>query len=553
VGVTRPTPPAMIDLSHEPWWKTAVVYCLDVETFFDADGDGIGDFEGLRSRLDYLAELGVTCLWLMPFYPTSNRDDGYDVLDHYGIDPRLGDFGDFTELVTAAHGRGIRVVADLVVNHTSSSHPWFQAARSDPGSRYVDYYVWQDEPPADWKTSLVFPGEQTENWTFDEEAGRYYLHHFYRHQPDLNPDHPAVRREIRQMLSFWAQLGLSGFRVDAVPFLVELAGIEGQLEITPHGFLKDLAAHLGRRRGDAVMLGEVNLEPKEQVEFFGAGDELDMMFNFYVNQYLHLALARRDARPLREALEAMPPTPPGCRWAIFVTNHDELTLDKLTDDERREVFEAFAPDESMRLYGRGIRRRLPSMLEGDEQRLRMVYSLMFSLPGTPVLFYGEEIGMSENLDIPGRGSVRTPMQWGPGPAGGFSSAHESQLIRRFPDGPFGPGRVNVADQSGDSGSLLEWMRRLIRARRATPELTGDWRVHDAGVAQVTAIRYDLGPNRIHTFHNFGSDPITLPAAPHLGGGGAETVWGDGHSDITEGKIGLAGDGYLWLRTTGVEG
>jgi trehalose synthase len=544
----------VIDLSHEPWWKTAVIYCLDVETFIDGDGDGIGDFEGLRSRLDYLVELGVTCVWLMPFYPTSNRDDGYDVVDHYGIDPRLGDFGDFTEFVIAANDRGIRVVADLVVNHTSSSHPWFEAARSDPDSRYVDYYVWQDEPPADWKTSLVFPGEQTENWTFDEAAGRYYLHHFYRHQPDLNPDHPAVRREIRQMLSFWSQLGLSGFRVDAVPFLVELAGIEGQLEITPHGLLQDLAAHLGRRRGDALMLGEVNLEPSAQAEFFGEGDELDMMFSFYVNQYLHLALVRRDARPLRRALEALPPTPPGCRWAIFVTNHDELTLDKLTDDERRDVFEAFAPDESMRLYGRGIRRRLPSMLDGDEARLRMVYSLMFSLPGTPVLFYGEELGMSENLEIPGRGSVRTPMQWEPGPTGGFSSAPESRLLRPPPEGPFGPAHVNVADQTGSPGSMLEWMRGLIRLRRATPELTGDWQTLHTATPQVAALRYELERNRVYTFHNFGDHPVTLPLDLQADESATETVWGDGRSAVDEGgSLRLAGDGYLWLRSTVGEG
>ena len=529
------------------WWKNAIVYCLDVETFADSDGDGIGDFRGLTDRLDHLADLGVTCIWLMPFYPSPNRDDGYDVTDYYGIDPRLGDFGDFTEFMRSAGNRGMRVIADLVVNHTSIDHPWFQRARNGPDDQYHDYYVWQDERPEDWETALVFPGEQIENWTYDRKAGRYYLHNFYRHQPDLNPNNPELRDEMRQVLSFWAKQDLSGFRVDAVPFLIELRGIDGQIQIVPHEFLEDLSEHLRRRTGDAVLLGEVNLHPSEQVEFFGDdGDELQMVFSFYINQYLHLALARRDADPLRKALDALPPIPETGQWANFLTNHDELTLDKLTEAEREEVFGAFGPEEGMQLFGRGIRRRLPPMLGGDERLIRCAYSLLFSLPGTPVLFYGEEIGMGENLDIPGRRAVRSPMQWSDHENAGFSSSPTSDLIRPITSGEYGPKRVNVEDQQRDLGSMLSFMRRLVRVRRRVPELgMGEWTTFDTGSSGVLGHRSTWGGRTVLALHNLSTEAAEVELDP--GDRRVSILWIDDETAADVPTVTVASAGYVWLR------
>jgi trehalose synthase len=448
------------------WWKNAIIYCLDVQTFFDTDGDGRGDLPGLTERIDYLAGLGVTCLWLMPCFPSPERDDGYDISDFFAVDEKLGNLGDFAELVRTAHDRGIRVIIDLVVNHTSHRHTWFESARKGRDALFHDYYVWADEKP-DGEEQLVFPGEERSNWAWDDEAERWYFHRFYAEQPDLNTANPAVRDEIAKIGGFWLALGVTGYRVDAVPFLLEeVSGPEGEHK-DPHSLLRELSAYLTRRRGDAVLLGEVNLPYEKAVEFFGtAGDELNMMFNFPVNQAMYLSLARRDAGPLAAVLSSMPEIPAECQWANFVRNHDELTLDQLSDSERAEVFAAFGPDESMQVYGRGLRRRLPSMLDHDEDRIRIVYSLMFSLPGTPTLFYGEEIGMSENLAIEGRLSGRSPMQWSSDPHAGFSSAPDgARLCRPLPEDH----SANVIDQRRDPHSLLNWMERLIRQRRECPE------------------------------------------------------------------------------------
>ena len=537
---------------HDFWWKNAVIYCLDVEMYLDTDGDGIGDFRGLIERIDYLAALGVTCVWLMPFYPTANRDDGYDVTDYFDVDDHLGDLGDFAEFVRAASERGVRVIADLVVNHTSDQHPWFQEARTGPDSPYHDYYVWSDERPEDWETALVFPGDQVENWTYDRKAKRYYLHRFYRHQPDLNPTNLAVQDEIKRVIGLWTQLGLSGFRVDAVPFLIELSGIDTQLGMTPHGFLRELAGYLGRRRGDAILLGEVNLPPQDAVEFFGNGDELQMLFNFGVNQYLHLALVRNDADPLRKALERLPEIPAACQWANFLTNHDELTLDQLTESERQEVFDEFGPDEDMQLFGRGIRRRLPPMLGGDLHRLRLAYTVLFSLPGTPVLFYGEEIGMGENLNIPGRRAVRSPMQWTSGENAGFSTAPTDRLRRPVTEGPYGPAKVNAADQLRDPESMLAWMERLIRRRRETPEFgLGAYSLLDLGYSEVLAHRCDWGGRSVIALHNFSDEPVEVDIEPECDDRRSVDVWSDrDYGEVDPGSIRISGNGYRWLRLIG---
>jgi trehalose synthase len=490
-------------VTSDVWWKNAVIYCLDVETFLDADGDGCGDLPGLCERVDYLAGLGVGCLWLMPFMPSCQRDDGYDVTDFYGVDRRLGTHGDLLDVVRTAREGGMRVIADLVVNHTSDQHPWFRDARRGPESPFHDFYVWRDEKPEEKPGDVVFPDQENSNWAFDDEAGRWYMHRFYSHQPDLNVANPEVRDEIAQVAGFWLEQGLSGFRVDAVPFLIEPSGAPGKGESDPHELLRDLRRFIGRRNGEAVLLGEVNLAPEEQRKFFGDedGDELQLVFSFTVNQAMFLALAREDATPLARALEALPPIPEDCQWANFVRNHDELTLDKLSEEERREVFAAFGPEKEVQLYGRGIRKRLPTMLGGDGRRIRLAYSLAFSLPGTPVLFYGEEIGMAENLAIEGRYSVRAPMQWSAEQQAGFTTAEEAARPV-VAEGRFAYPEVNVARQRRDPESLLNWMERLIRRRRECPELGwGDWALLDAGDRAVFAQRSHWEGSTLVAVHN----------------------------------------------------
>jgi trehalose synthase len=490
--------------TSDVWWKNAVFYCLDVETFLDSDGDGCGDLPGLCERVDYLTGLGIDCVWLMPFMPSCQRDDGYDITDFYGVDPRLGTHGDLLDVVRTARGGGMRVIADLVVNHTSNEHPWFKDARRGPDSSFHDFYVWRDEKPEEKPGDVVFPDHENSNWAFDEEAGRWYQHRFYSHQPDLNVANAEVRDEIAQTVGFWLEQGLSGFRVDAVPFLIEPPGTDRRTRQDPHELLRDLRRFIGRRNGEAVLLGEVNLPPAQQREFMGDedGDEVQVILSFNVNQAMYLALAREDATPLVTALEALPAIPEDCQWANFVRNHDELTLDKLSEEERQEVFAAFGPEKELQLYGRGLRRRLPTMLDGDQRPIRMMYSLAFSLPGTPVLFYGEEIGMAENLAIEGRYSVRAPMQWSAEPQAGFTTAGEPcrPLVE---EGPFGFRELNVTRQRRDPDSLLNWMERLIRRRRECPELGwGEWTLLDAGDAAVFAQRSDWDDSTIVAVHNF---------------------------------------------------
>ena len=539
------------------WWKTAVIYCLDVETFMDWNDDGIGDFEGLSHRLDYLHELGVTCLWLMPFYPSPDRDDGYDISDFYGIDPRLGNHGDFVELVRSARDKGMRVIVDLVVNHTSDKHPWFVASRSSKDSPYRDYYVWRDHPPKK-QPDPVFPDKEDSVWELDEKTGQYYLHSFYKFQPDLNVTNPRVRDEMVKTMGFWLELGVSGFRLDAVPFLLDTEGAapgSGELA-NPMEFFRSLRTFLGRRSGDAVMLGEVNLERPDQLEFFGGtdGDALTMQFDFITMQNLYLSLARQQVAPLVAAIASRPATSIESQWANFVRNHDELTLDKLSDAERAEVFAAFGPEERMQVYGRGIVRRLPPMLDGDPRRVRMVYSLLFSLPGTPVLFYGEEIGMGENLDAGDRQAVRTPMQWNASKNGGFSNARPSRLAAPMVTGGYAPEHVNASAQRHDPDSLLHFMQKLIARYRSSPEFGwGDFTVLEQPDPAVLVHSLAGLDERTVLLHNFSSEPRTVEFSIGPVEEGTQLidllVEGDVLSPAADGRVSipLEGYGYLWLR------
>lgn len=498
------------------WWKNAVIYCLDPETFFDNDGDGTGDFSGLTQRVDYLAALGITCIWLMPFYPSPDRDDGYDVTDMYGVDRRLGTLGDVVEFIRTAHDRGIRVIADFVINHTSDKHPWFVEARKSVDNPYRDYYVWRKDTPPDTSDQVVFPGEETAIWTQDKATGEWYLHMFAKHQPDLNVMNPRVRDEIAKSMGFWLQLGLDGFRLDAVPFFLELRGEpkDKAAKTDPHDYLSALRSFLNRRHGSAVLLGEVNLPYKEQLKYFGgaAGNELNMQFDFLSMQNMYLSLAREDARPLARTLASRPAIHPDNQWAMFVRNHDELTLDKLSDAERQEVFAAFGPDPDMQMYDRGLRRRLPSMLNGDPARIRMVYSLMFSLPGTPVLFYGEEIGMGEDLRAKGRSAVRSPMQWNDTANAGFSTAREQELVAQVVEGYFGPKNISAAAGKRDPESLWNFIASLIQRYRESPELGwGRFELVKQPVARVLVHRCSRDGSALLLAHNFGAEPASVSA------------------------------------------
>jgi trehalose synthase len=540
------------------WWKNAVFYCADVETFYDWNGDGCGDIRGMTERIEYLSDLGVTCLWLMPFYPTARKDDGYDITDFFGVDPHLGNLGDFVELVRTARSNGIRVIIDFVMNHTSDAHPWFKSARRSKDDQYRDYYVWSATEPKSSVKDVVFPDQEDSLWQLEPKTNEWYLHHFYKHQPDLNIANPQVQEEISRTLGFWLELGVSGFRVDAVPFLFAKDGAPGDPGVfDPNQYLGDVRNFVTRRVGDAVLLGEVNVPYKDQKAFFGGpdGDGLNMQFDFIGMQSIYLSLARGDARPIAKALRQRPALDVTSQWANFVRNHDELTLDKLTDNERQEVFDAFGPDTGMQLYGRGLRRRLPSMLGGDDRRMRMVYSLAFSLPGTPVLFYGEEIGMAENLDIPGRFAVRTPMQWTGGDNGGFSNAPKRRLPRPLPDGLYGPERVNVADQRHDHRSFWWFIRDLIYTYRQQPEI--GWSIPEILKQPNRAVLAHLCREKsgwaMVALHNFGPDscivPIQLEDVPpgciliDLLDGLSE------HALDAKGRIeiGLEPYGYRWLR------
>jgi maltose alpha-D-glucosyltransferase / alpha-amylase len=491
------------------WYKNAVIYSLDLETFMDLNGDGIGDFEGLARRLDYLHALGIDTVWLAPFQPTPNKDNGYDISDYYGVDPTHGSGGDFVEFMHQANKKGIKVIIDLVVNHTSDQHRWFQESRSDPDSPFRDWYVWSEKKPKDWNEGMVFPGVQEATWTFDKKAKAYYHHRFYEHQPDLNIDNIQVRREIHKIMGYWVQQGVAGFRVDAVPFILETQNPGEKSKKIRFEYLREMRRFLQWRRGDAILLGEANVLPKESAKYFGyEGQGIHLMFNFYVNQYMFYALATSTTKKLIKALEDTRLEFEGSQWAIFLRNHDELDLGRLTEEERELVFQRFGPEEHMQLYERGIRRRLSTML-GNRKQIELAYSLMFSLPGTPVIRYGDEIGMGDDLELPERDAVRTPMQWSADEQSGFSPA--KKLVHPvINEGPYAYRHINVETQRRTDDSLLNWMTKLIRLRQECTEIGwGQWQIIDTEIESVLGMHYNFKGSSLVILHNFADEAVEV--------------------------------------------
>jgi maltose alpha-D-glucosyltransferase/alpha-amylase len=544
---------------NDLWYKNAVLYCLHVGTYLDANGDGIGDFQGLMRRLDYLQGMGITAIWLMPFQPSPMLDDGYDVADFYGVDPRYGTVGDFVEFTHGCAQRGMRVLIDLVVNHTSDQHPWFQSARKDPNSRYRDWYVWSKKKPKDGASGVVFPGVQKSTWDYDPEARAYYFHRFYKFQPDLNTSHPEVQAEILKIMGFWLQLGVSGFRMDAVPFVISTkgAGVTDRNLVEQYDMLREFAQFLTWREGEAIILAEANVPPGTDMEYFGEwGERLQMMFNFHANQRLFYALASADSRPLIKSLKDTKKRPASAQWGHFLRNHDELDLGRLEPEQRQCVFDAFGPNPEDQLYNRGIRRRLAPMLQGDRRRIELAYSLMMTLPGTPVLRYGDEIGMGDNLKLPERNCARTPMQWSNEPQAGFTVA-EKPVLPVISEGPYGYSHVNVADQRRHPESLLNWMERIIRMRKEVPEIGwGDFSFLNTRTSEVLGMVYTWRNNSVVAIHNLCAEPheITFTVADNKSCELVNLLSYDHSQPDPDGRHTLLLEpyGYRWYRLCGLD-
>jgi len=450
------------------WYKDAVFYEVYVRGFFDSDADGNGDLRGLIEKLDYLQDLGVDCLWLMPIYPSPLKDDGYDITDFCGIHPSIGVVEDFEALTKAAHARGIRIIADLVLSHTSDQHPWFKAARSDPNSPYRDYYVWSDTDQKYGDARIIFKDTEHSNWTWDVVARQYYWHRFFSHQPDLNYENPRVRQEMLDIVSFWLDRGINGFRVDAVPYLFEREGTSCENLPETHVFCKELRAHVDRNYPGTLLLAEANQWPSDLLPYFGNDDEFHMAFHFPLMPRMFMAIRREQSWPIVEIIDQTPPIPLTCQWALFLRNHDELTLEMVTDEERDYMYNEYAKNPRARL-NLGIRRRLAPLMDNDRRQMELLHSLLFSLPGSPVLYYGDEIGMGDNIHLGDRNGVRTPMQWSGDRNAGFSRADPSVLYQPVILDPiYNYQAVNVEAQLRSPASWWHAMKRLIRVRKKYP-------------------------------------------------------------------------------------
>ncbi|MEO8056863.1 MAG: maltose alpha-D-glucosyltransferase, partial [Burkholderiales bacterium] len=451
------------------WYKDAVIYELHIKAYADANGDGIGDFAGLTLHLDHVQSLGVNTIWLLPFYPSPLRDDGYDVADYENVHPNYGTLDDFRAFVIEAHRRGLRVITELVMNHTSDQHPWFQAARNAPkGSPERDFYVWTDDPKLYTGTRIIFTDTEKSNWTFDEVAGQYFWHRFFSHQPDLNFDNPAVIDAMLKAMEFWLEMGVDGFRLDAIPYLIERDGTSNENLRETHDVIKQIRKRIDAKYPGRLLLAEANMWPEDVREYFGDDDECHMAYHFPLMPRMYMAIAQEDRHPVVEILAQTPEIPPNCQWAIFLRNHDELTLEMVTSKERDYLYSMYAADKRARI-NLGIRRRLAPLLENDRARIELMNSLLLSMPGTPVLYYGDEIGMGDNIFLGDRDGVRTPMQWTSDRNGGFSRADPQRLyLPPIQDPIYGYEALNVEAQSREQSSLLNWTRRLLAVRSTSP-------------------------------------------------------------------------------------
>jgi maltose alpha-D-glucosyltransferase/alpha-amylase len=536
---------------EEVWFRNAVFYSLDVETFYDSNGDGKGDFQGLLQKMDFIAGLGVDCIWLLPFYPSPNHDNGYDVMNYYNVEEQLGNLGDFAAVMNKAEQLGLRIIIDLVVNHTSIEHPWFQEARKDRNSPYRNYYIWADEPMAYTQEHLMFEGEEDTIWTHDEEAGQYYLHRFYKEQPDLNINNPVVKEEILKIMGFWLRLGVHGFRIDAAEMIVEPYGLRGTQKEDLFHFFNEMREFVRWHRRDALLLAEVNDGPDEMMPFFEKGDRVHMLFNFFMNQHLFLSFAEGNKTAVEKALKAHPPLTGATQWLQFLRQHDELNLRQLSKQKQNKVFEAFGPEEDMQVFGFGIRRRLASMMNGEKRRLQLAYSLLFSMPGAHMLRYGDEIGMGEDLSLKGRSSVRTPMQWSPQRNGGFSTAPEQTVLNPvISGGKFGYEKVNVLTAQQDPASLLNWIERLITIRKQCPEIGyGELYIKPYADKRVLVHGFEWKHRKLLFLHNLSNEEVTvLRKKLSLAGDQFFNVFGDETVKENEETIIMKPYAYKWLRT-----
>ena len=500
------------------WYKNAVFYELNVRAFCDSNGDGHGDLPGLVSKLDYLQELGVTCLWLLPFYPSPLKDDGYDIADYYGIDPKFGTLDDLKILLDEAHKRGLRVITDLVMNHTSDEHPWFTAARADRKSVFRDYYVWSDSDQKYRDARIIFLDTESSNWTWDETSRQYYWHRFYSSQPDLNYDNPSVQEEMLKILSFWLDLGIDGFRADAVPYLFEREGTNCENLPETHAYLKRVRRYMDENYPGRILLAEANQWPEDVLPYFGDGtDEFHMGFHFPVMPRFYLSLSKGDRTPLEWIMGRTPPLPESNQWCIFLRNHDELTLEMVTGEERQYLWQEYAPEARMRL-NLGIRRRLAPLLGNDGRKIALFNSLLFTFPGSPIIYYGDEIGMGDNIWLFDRNGVRTPMQWDSRPNSGFSDAPPEALYQPvIDDAEYGSQRINVAAQQADPVSIFNRIRGMAAVRKQYKVFGwGDFQwLYDCPKA-VAAYTRNWQDENLLVLNNLSGDPqeIVLPEDAH---------------------------------------
>src|ERR1700678_2856842 len=459
---------AGLDANDALWHKDAVIYQLNVKSFFDSNDDGIGDFKGLTSKLEYIRDLGVNTLWLMPFYPSPLKDDGYDISDYQNVHPHYGSLEDFRAMLHESHRLGLKGITELVINHTSDQHPWFQAARAAPaGSAERDFYVWSDTDQKYLDTRIIFTDTETSNWTWDPKAKAYYWHRFFSHQPDLNFDNPLVLEAVLQTMRFWFDMGVDGFRLDAIPYLVEREGTNNENLRETHAVIKQLRAAIDASYENRFLLAEANQWPEDVSAYFGDGDECNMAYHFPLMPRIYMAIAQEDRFPITDILRQTPDIPANCEWALFLRNHDELTLEMVTDAERDYLWSTYATDPRARL-NLGIRRRLATLMENDRRKIELMNALLMSLPGTPIIYYGDEIGMGDNIYLGDRNGVRTPMQWTPDRNGGFSRCDPARLyLPTIMDPVYGYEAVNVEAQSRSLGSLLSSTKRLIAVRKAS--------------------------------------------------------------------------------------